>query len=71
VACATCVEACPLSALSIDGDWAVVNWDKCLGCGVCEGQCPNSAITLVRDENKGEPLDVRALVKSTSEPRNR
>jgi Pyruvate/2-oxoacid:ferredoxin oxidoreductase delta subunit len=32
-----------------------------MGCGVCEAQCPNDALELVRDERKGVPLDVRAL----------
>jgi Pyruvate/2-oxoacid:ferredoxin oxidoreductase delta subunit len=30
-----------------------------MGCGVCESQCPNDAITLVLDARKGLPLDVR------------
>ena len=32
-----------------------------MGCGVCLGRCPNEAMTLVRDERKGIPLDVRML----------
>jgi len=59
-ACGDCVAACPFDALSLDG-FAHVNWDKCMGCGVCEGQCQVGGITLVRDERKGVPLDVRAL----------
>lgn len=40
----------------------VVNRDKCMGCGVCEGHCRFEAIALVRDETKPAPLDVRVLV---------
>jgi len=40
---------------------AEVTWEDCMGCGVCEGQCATGAVTLVRDERKGVPLDVRAL----------
>jgi ferredoxin len=34
-----------------------------MGCGACEPQCPQEAISLVRDEAKGEPLDVRLLAR--------
>lgn len=67
-ACVTCVETCPFDALHMDGDWAVVNWEKCMGCGVCEGQCPSEAIWLVRDERKGEPLDVKVLSRTKTQP---
>jgi ferredoxin len=35
-----------------------------MGCGVCEGQCPEGAITLVLDARKGQPLDVRQLAQA-------
>jgi Pyruvate/2-oxoacid:ferredoxin oxidoreductase delta subunit len=39
----------------------VRSWELCMGCGVCVQQCPAEAMTLVRDEKKGIPLDVRLL----------
>ena len=33
----------------------------CMGCGVCEGQCVERAVSLRRDPDKGTPLDVRLL----------
>jgi ferredoxin len=59
-ACGTCEDACPFGAIHVNGVSAVT-WEKCMGCGVCEAKCPNDAVTLVRDERKGTPLDVRAL----------
>ncbi len=59
-ACGTCQEACPFGAIQVNGN-SRIDWDKCMGCGVCAGQCPNGVITLVRDERKGIPLDVRLL----------
>ncbi len=59
--CANCVETCPFDALSMDGDRLARNWERCMGCGACEATCPSEAMTLVRDERKGIPLDVRAL----------
>jgi ferredoxin len=60
VGCGECETACPFHAIRVT-DRAEVCWDTCMGCGVCEGQCTTGAITLVRDERKGAPLDVRAL----------
>jgi ferredoxin len=58
--CGTCADACPFSAISISAV-AEVDREKCMGCGVCTGQCSNGAITLLRDEGKGAPLDVRLM----------
>ncbi len=58
--CKTCEDVCPFEAIRVDGT-ASVNWEACMGCGVCVGQCSNAAMSLVRDERKGVPLDVRVL----------
>ncbi len=59
--CGACVDACPFDALAADDTRLERNWELCMGCGVCEEQCPTQAISLVRDERKGIPLDVRTL----------
>lgn len=58
--CGLCVDACPFCALSMD-QTVVVNWEKCMGCGVCTSQCATECMTLVPDERKGVPMDVRLL----------
>jgi len=60
--CGVCVETCPFGALSMMDQAAVVNWEKCMGCGACTSQCPTECLTLVRDERKGIPMDVRLLI---------
>ena len=69
-ACATCEEVCPFEAIKMK-ETAVVNWETCMGCGVCVGRCPSEAMTLVRDERKGVPLDVRMLALDDLAPRRR
>ncbi len=59
--CAACVDACPFRALSADDTRLVRSWELCMGCGVCVEKCPTDAMSLVRDEKKGIPLDVRVL----------
>jgi ferredoxin len=48
--------------LSFENKELNFNWDKCMGCGVCNSQCPKDAMTLVRDEGKGLPMDVREIL---------
>ncbi|MFC2070720.1 ATP-binding protein [Chloroflexota bacterium] len=60
--CGICVEACPFNALSINDQISNMDWEKCMGCGICEVVCPNNARSLVLEERKGIPLDVRLMV---------
>jgi ferredoxin len=39
-----------------------VDAGRCMGCGVCVNLCPNSAITLQRAPQKGEPLEIINLI---------
>ena len=43
--CGDCVDTCPVEALSIKNEKAVVN-DECIDCGACVDTCPNNAISL-------------------------
>jgi Pyruvate/2-oxoacid:ferredoxin oxidoreductase delta subunit len=57
----TCVAACPFDALREAADGIARDWERGVGCGVCETLCPAGAARMVRDERKGAPLDVRAF----------
>ncbi len=63
IACDTCIERCPLDALTMRD---IVEWevqlDRCIGCGVCATGCPAEAIAM--EERPGipvPPLDQKAL----------
>jgi electron transfer flavoprotein alpha subunit/NAD-dependent dihydropyrimidine dehydrogenase PreA subunit len=45
IGCGGCVEACPVGALSLVDNLAVVN-DKCIACGACLLACPVHALNL-------------------------
>lgn len=47
IGCGTCVQLCPVNAISFDSDGkAVINEDICIKCGTCEVSCPVSAIKI-------------------------
>ena len=43
--CGECVSACPLDAIVIKDEKAVVD-DSCAECGACIDACPNGALAL-------------------------
>jgi uncharacterized protein (DUF362 family)/NAD-dependent dihydropyrimidine dehydrogenase PreA subunit len=44
--CGTCIDQCPVSALSMHGDLPQVDADTCITCFCCQEICPEKAITL-------------------------
>ncbi len=44
--CGTCIDQCPVSALSMNGDLPQVDADTRITCFCCQGICPEKAITL-------------------------
>lgn len=61
--CGQCIDFCQFEAITLKDERAEVIYDKCMGCGVCETKCPVDAISLKRDPAKGNPLDIKALMK--------
>ncbi len=43
-ACGTCIDECPVEAISA-GDVYVIDGDSCIDCGACSGVCPADAIS--------------------------
>jgi ferredoxin len=60
-ACETCVDRCPVSAITV-AEAAVVDVPQCIGCGLCVSTCPTQAISLTaRAEVKSPPARLRDL----------
>ena len=45
-ACESCVEACPVDAIKVENDKAIIDNDECIDCGTCVDECPEEAISL-------------------------
>ena len=45
-ACETCIEHCPVSALSMIDNLPVVGPERCIACFCCQEMCPDMAIKL-------------------------
>ena len=59
IGCGHCVEICPVDALKLDDDIAVVDKEWCIGCGVCATVCPSGALKIVhRSDKAGERPEV-------------
>ena len=60
--CQKCSEICMFKAVTFGPDNSrSYNIAACLGCGLCVEKCKQQALSLVRDQSKGDPLDVDAL----------
>jgi ferredoxin len=63
IGCGTCEEVCQFRAITIPDGIAAIDYDGCMGCGICVGHCTQDALTLLRDENKGIPLEINKLME--------
>ena len=45
VACGTCIDECPVGAIS-EGEKYSINPELCTECGTCADACPSGAISL-------------------------
>jgi Pyruvate/2-oxoacid:ferredoxin oxidoreductase delta subunit len=65
--CEKCVQICPYKAMRIiecDGKKQLKqSIDLCMGCGVCVDCCPDNAISLKVDPDKGEIFDVDVILQ--------
>ncbi|NNG01886.1 MAG: 4Fe-4S binding protein [Desulfobacteraceae bacterium] len=61
IGCGECVTICPVSAVDIKDDIAVVDQDWCIGCGVCAVVCPTASIRLTKRDKMHSPENFTRL----------
>jgi Na+-translocating ferredoxin:NAD+ oxidoreductase subunit B len=62
--CGTCLERCPMDALSLSDGFAELDAWRCIGCGLCVVGCDTGALTLFRkpeSEQRPVPKDAVAF----------
>jgi NAD-dependent dihydropyrimidine dehydrogenase PreA subunit len=66
-----CIDRCPMDAISLKDNKAVVKASTCIGCGVCKHFCPvEGAITLKKRKRVLEPPeDLADLMTTLAEER--
>jgi formate hydrogenlyase subunit 6/NADH:ubiquinone oxidoreductase subunit I len=71
IACTLCVKKCPVEAIEMQNNLAVIIYDKCINCGQCADVCPTSAIfdplKEVRAKKKAEAKAKAETVKKQLE----
>lgn len=45
----SCMQVCPVDCIYETDDMVVINPDECIDCGLCEPECPVSAIFVDTD----------------------
>lgn len=53
-----CVEVCPVDCFYEGENFLVIHPDECIDCGVCEPECPVSAIGPHTDDASGKWLHI-------------
>ena len=56
-----CADECPKGAITIVNHRAVIDKEKCIGCGMCARQCPASAITKTTYIAPGKKLPAHEI----------
>ena len=62
IGCSLCVAKCPFGAVELREDVVEVDQAACMGCGVCISTCEEGALSLVRNPNVSEPLEIQHLM---------
>jgi ferredoxin len=62
--CNRCIDICPASAISPDGDHVHIDHIICGGCGSCSSVCPSGAVAYAMPQRDGLTVRVQTLLKT-------
>ena len=58
IACKKCEKACPVNAITVKDNLAVIDYTKCTLCGICADECPTGCLKKVFFPNLSDPSAV-------------
>ncbi len=71
--CLSCLDRCQMDAISMDSDdIAEINYDRCIGCGLCVTACPDEAMKLAlkpEEDRQMPPATSMELMVETAKSR--
>jgi len=67
VGCSNCLDNCPMSAISPDGDTVAIDPLVCGGCGSCSAGCPTGAVSYAYPQRRDLIGRTRALLDAYKE----
>ncbi|MFH1240765.1 MAG: 4Fe-4S binding protein [Pseudomonadota bacterium] len=67
IGCGACEEICPVDAVKLVDDKALVDLNWCIGCGVCAVSCPAGAISIRRRFERKAPESFAGLHRQLRE----
>ena len=59
IGCGECEKVCPVGAIHVENDKAVLSKDKCIGCASCVAACPSTALFI--DFKAGDDLQKKMV----------
>lgn len=59
IGCTLCVQNCPVKAIQMVGNKAVIDPSKCINCGLCASKCPVKAIIGPAKTQEPEKKEVK------------
>jgi len=55
--CGSCLERCPMGALTSGKEHVLLDADRCIGCGLCAAACPTGALQMaLKPEERRRPV---------------
>jgi ferredoxin len=57
IGCGTCIDRCPMEAITLDDDISSIKRIRCIGCGNCITVCDSEAISLTKKDRQEVPAD--------------
>jgi ferredoxin len=54
VNCETCIDRCPMGAISAGDETVSLELKRCIGCGLCVSTCPSNALKLIAKPDGGK-----------------